>query len=104
MSPRRLRLTAIAVTMVALAVAAPVWAQSADDLEEVEDQQEELNEQLDVLQADYEELEAALEATTTRVPWPTAARSTASVVPTLFWMVSAGRRTALNTPTVAARW
>jgi len=74
MSPRRLRLTAIAVTTVALAAAAPVWAQSADDLEEVEDQQDELNEQLDVLQADYEELEAALEATTTRVRQQEAAK------------------------------
>lgn len=74
MSPRRHRLTAIAVAMVALAVAAPVWAQSAEDLEDVQDQQEEVDQQLDVLQADHDELVAALEATNTRVRQQEAAK------------------------------
>jgi len=74
MTPRRHRLIAIAIAMVALATAAPVWAQSADDLEDVEEQQDELNEQLDVMQADYEQLEAALEATNTRVRQQEAAK------------------------------
>ncbi len=71
---RRHRITAIALAMVALVAAAPVWAQSADDLDEVEEQQDQLDEQLDVLQADHAELEAALEATNTRVRQQEAAK------------------------------
>jgi murein DD-endopeptidase MepM/ murein hydrolase activator NlpD len=71
---RRHRITAIALALVALLAAAPVWAQSADDLEEVEEQQDQLDEQLDVLQADHAELEAALEATNTRVRQQEAAK------------------------------
>lgn len=68
MPSRSLRAVAAALLgLAALVVAAPVVAQSADDLEEVQDQQDQLNEQLDVLQADYEELQAAVDATAVRV-------------------------------------
>lgn len=71
------RVAAVLLAFVALLAAAPVVAQSADDLEEVEDQQDELNERLDVLQGDYRELEAAIEATGTRVRRQEAAKRAA---------------------------
>ena len=67
MPVRRHRVAAVLLAMVTLAVAAPVWAQSADDLDENQEQQDQLNSQLDVLQADHAELVAALEATGARV-------------------------------------
>jgi murein DD-endopeptidase MepM/ murein hydrolase activator NlpD len=60
--------------MVLLAVAAPGWAQSADDLDENQQQQDELDTQLEILQADHAELEAALEATSERVRQQEAAK------------------------------
>ena len=61
----------------ALAVAAPVWAQSADDLDENQQQQDELDSQLEILEADHAELEAALEATSARVRQQEAAKRAA---------------------------
>ena len=63
--------------MLALAVAAPVWAQSADDLDENQQQQDELDSQLEILEADHAELEAALEATSARVRQQEAAKRAA---------------------------
>src|SRR5262245_13201819 len=67
MPRRRHRAAAIALTMAAVLTAAPVWAQSEDDLDDVVEEQEQLDEQLDVLRADHADLVAALEATAARV-------------------------------------
>ncbi len=67
------------VTLLAVAAAAPVLAQSQDDLEEVQEEQDQLEERLDVLQADYAELEAAVEATSTQVRQQEAAKRAAEL-------------------------
>ena len=74
MPVRRHRVAAVLLVMVALAVAAPGWAQSSDDLDQNQEQQDQLNEELDVLQADHAELVAALEATGARVRQQEAAK------------------------------
>ncbi|HEY8059877.1 MAG TPA: peptidoglycan DD-metalloendopeptidase family protein, partial [Acidimicrobiales bacterium] len=74
MPARRQRAAAALLAMVLLAVAAPGWAQSADDLDENQQQQDELNTRLEILQADHAELEAALEATSDRVRQQEAAK------------------------------
>ena len=77
MPARRQRGAAVLLAMLALVVAAPVWAQSADDLDENQQQQDELDSRLEILEADHAELEAALEATTARVREQEAAKRAA---------------------------
>ena len=77
MPARVQRAAAVLLAMLALAVAAPVWAQSADDLDENQQQQDELDSQLEILEADHAELEAALEATSARVRQQEAAKRAA---------------------------
>ena len=77
MPARVQRGAAVLLATLALAVAAPVWAQSADDLDENQQQQDELDSQLEILEADHAELEAALEATSARVRQQEAAKRAA---------------------------
>jgi murein DD-endopeptidase MepM/ murein hydrolase activator NlpD len=75
--PRRQRSAAALATLLALCLAVPALAQTADDLDEVHDQQDEANDRLDVLQADYADLEAALEHTNQQVREAEAAKRAA---------------------------